>query len=75
MANHFGTLGFPAGECARGTVKGQVAQPDLDKRVQQMLQRGKKRRDGRVGQRPHPVGEVADLHLAGIRDADPADLR
>ena len=38
-----------------------------------MLQRRQQRRDGRLVQTTHPLGQVADLHGTGVGDVDPLD--
>ena len=68
VADHLDALRLAARQRARRTVEGQVAEPDLDERVEGVLQRRQQRRDGRLVQTLHPLGEVADLHRAGVGD-------
>ena len=75
VTDHLGALGLAARQRARRAVEAEVAEPDLDERVEGLLQRRQQRPDGRFVQTPHPFGEVADLHRAGVGDVDPLDLR
>jgi hypothetical protein len=64
-------LRLATGQRACRPVEREVAQPDLGERVEQVLQAGEERGDGRLVQRAHPVGEVADLHRADVGDVLP----
>ena len=75
VPDHLGALGLAPGERARRPVEREVAQPDLGERVEQVLQPGEQRRDRRLVEVPHPVGEVADLHRAEVGDVLAPDLR
>jgi hypothetical protein len=65
----------PPDERARRPVEREVAQPDLDERVEGVAQRLEQRRDGRLVEAAHPLGEVGDLHRGDVGDADAVDLR
>src|SRR5712692_2506295 len=75
VANHLGALCLPTRQCARRPVERDVAQPDLHERVEGLQQGGEQRRDRRLVEATDPVGEVADLHRAGVGDVDPANPR
>ena len=75
VADHLGALRLAARQRPGRPVEREVAQPDLDERVERVLQRRQQRRDGGLVQAPHPLGEVRDLHRAGVGDADLLDLR
>src|SRR5690606_16081927 len=75
VPDHLRALRLAAGERARRAVEGQVPEADLDERVEHLLELVQQRRDGGLVQAPDPLGEVADLHRAGVGDADAPDLR
>ena len=75
VADHLRALRLAARQRARRAVEAEVAQPDLDERVEGVPQRRQQRRDRRLVQASHPLGEVGDLHRAGVGDVDPLDLR
>ena len=75
VSDHLCALRFAARQRAGRPVQAEVAQPDLRERVERPPQRDDKRSDRWLVQTAHPLGQVADLHLAGIGDADPFDLR
>ena len=75
LADHLDALRLAARQRARRPVEREVAQPDLRERFEGVPQRRQQRRDGRLVQAAHPPGEVADLHRAGVGDAEPLDLR
>jgi hypothetical protein len=75
VADHLGALRLTARQRAGRPVEAEVAEADLDEGVERLDQRRQQRRDRRLLQRAHPVGEVADLHRAGVGDADACDLR
>ena len=58
-----------------GRSRREVAEPDLDERVEGVPQRVEQRRDRRLVEAAHPLGQVADLHRAGVGDVDALDLR
>jgi hypothetical protein len=59
----------PEGRSRRGS------RADLDERVERLPQALEQRRDRRLVEPAHPLGEVADLHRAGVGDVDARDLR
>ena len=75
LADHLGALRLAARERARRPVEREVAQPDLDERVEGVPQRLEQRRHRRLVDAADPLGQVADLHRAGVGDVDPLDLR
>ena len=75
VADHLGALRLATRQRARRTVEREVAQPDLHERVEGLAQRLEQRRHRRLVEAAHPLGEVADLHRAGVGDVDPLDLR
>jgi hypothetical protein len=75
LADHLDALRLAARQRARWPVEAEVAQPDLGERFERVLKRRQQRRRGRLVQVAHPLGQVADLHRAGIGDADLVDLR
>ena len=74
VADHLGALRLTARQRAGRPVEAEVAQPDLHERVERLPQRRQQRRDGRLVQTAHPLGQVVDLHRAGVGDVDPLDL-
>src|SRR5918998_4429199 len=75
MADHLGTLRLAARERSRRAVEAEVAEPDLCERVEGLPQAAQKRGDGRLVETADPIGEVADLHRAGVGDVDAPDPR
>ena len=75
VADHLGALRLTTRQRARRPVEREVAQPDLHERVEGLPQRGQQRRHRRLIEAAHPVGQVADLHRAGVGDVDPLDPR
>ena len=75
VADHLGALRLAARERAGRAVERQIAQPDLHEGLQRVAQRLQQRRHTGLVEAAHPPGEVADLHRAGIGDADPPDHR
>src|SRR5207244_8153530 len=75
VADHLGALCLAARQRARRPVEREVAQSDLHERVEGLQQGGEQRRDRWLVEATDPVGEVADLHRAGVGDVDPADPR
>ena len=73
VADHLGALRLAARQRARRPVEREVAQPDLHERVEGLLQRREQRRDRRLVEAAHPLGQVADLHRAGVGDVDLLD--
>ena len=74
LADHLGALRLAARQRARRPVEREVAQPDLHERVQGLPQRLQQRRHRRLVETVHPLGQVADLHRAGVGDVDLLDL-
>jgi hypothetical protein len=72
VADHLGALRLAARQGARRPVQRQVAQPDLHERVEGVPQRASSGATDGSSRSAHPAGEVADLHRAGVGDADPA---
>ncbi len=75
VADHLDALRLAAGQGARGPVEGEVAEADLHEGVEGVPQRGEQRGDRGLGQVADPLGQVADLHGAGVGDADLPDPR
>ncbi len=75
VPDHLGALRLAARERTGCPVEAQVAESDVDERLECLAQRAQQRSDAGVVEAAHPLGEVADLHRAGIRDVDPLDLR
>ena len=75
VADHLGALRLPARERPGRSVERQIPQPDLHEGLQRVAQRLQQRRRSRLVEAAHPSGQVADLHRAGIGDADPPDHR
>ena len=67
MPDHLGALRLAAREGAARPVEGEIAELDVDERVERLLQRLKERADTRIVDPPHPGGEV-DL------DVDPPQV-
>ena len=75
VADHLGPLRLTAGQRAGRTVEREVAQADLGERVEQVLEPADQRGDPRLVEVAHPLGEVADLHLAQLGDVLALDPR
>src|SRR3546814_20819870 len=75
LADHLRALGLATGERARRAVEAQVAQADLHEGVEAVEQLAEQRRDRGLVEPAHPLRQVADLHGAGVGDADAGDLR
>ena len=75
LADHLGPLRLAARERARGPIEREVAEPDLHERVEGLPQHLEQRRHRRLVEAAHPLGQVADLHRAGVGDALLLDLR
>src|SRR5215472_1307620 len=75
MTDHLDALRLAAGQRARGPVERDVAEPDLSERAKQLPERAEQRRYRRLVEPADPPGQVADLHRAGISDADACDQR
>jgi len=73
VADHLGALGLAAGERAGRPVQGEVAEPDVHEFLQEVGEGGEEGCGGRLVQGADPLGEVADLHAAGVRDRLPGD--
>ncbi|QXC61971.1 hypothetical protein KSP35_03890 [Aquihabitans sp. G128] len=74
VADHLGALRLAARQGPGGAVEREVAQPDLDERVQRVAERREQRGHRRLVQPARPLGQVADLHGARAGDADAGDL-
>ncbi|ADO75117.1 uncharacterized protein STAUR_7361 [Stigmatella aurantiaca DW4/3-1] len=74
VPDHLGALCLAARQRPRRPVEAEIAQPDLHERVERLLQRRQQRRDGRLFQTAHPLGQIADLHRTGVGDVNPLDL-
>ncbi len=75
VPDHLDALRLAARERARRPVEREVAEADLHEGVECPAQRGEQRCHGRFVQTADPGGQIADLHRAGVGDADPVDLR
>ena len=75
VADHLGALRLAAGQRARGAVEREVAQADLDERVEEVEQVGDQRRHALVVDAAQPHGRVGDLDGAHVGDAQAVDLR
>ena len=75
VADHLGALRLAARQRPGRPVERQVAEPDLHERLQRAPQGLQQRRHRRLVEAAHPLRQVADLHHAGIGDADPPDHR
>ncbi len=75
VADHPGALRLAARQRARRPVEREIAEPDLDERVERVLEAREQGCDRRLVQAAQPLGEVVDLHRAGFGDVDPFDLR
>ena len=75
VPDHAGALGFATGERSRGPIQREIAKPDVDEGVKVLAQRVQQWSNGRLVQAADPFRQVADLHGAGIGNADAPDLR
>ncbi len=75
VADHLDPLRLAAGEGAGRPLQREVAEADLHEGVQGLPERGQQRCHRGLVEAAHPLREVADLHRAGVGDADAADLR
>ena len=75
VADHPRPLRLASRERPRRPVEAQVAEAHLDERVEAVAQRREQRCHRRLLQLAHPLRQVADLHRAGVGDADAPDLR
>ena len=75
MADHLGALRLAARQRARRPVEREVAQADLHERVEGVQQLREQRRHRWLVKSADPVGDVGDLHGAGVGDVDLADPR
>ena len=74
VADHLRALRLTARQRAGRPVEAEVTQPDLHERVERVPQRPEQGRDGRVFEIAQPLGQVADLHRAGVGNVDLLDL-
>ncbi len=75
MADHLRTLRLTAAQGPRRPVEGEIAETDLDERVEQVQQPRDQRCHARVVDAPQPFRGIGDLHRAHVRDRHAADLR
>src|SRR5512144_271752 len=75
VADHLGALRLAPGQRGRRPVEREVAQTDLHERVESLPQCREQRRQRRLVEVADPVGQVADLHRAGVGDGRAADPR
>ena len=76
VADHLGALRLAARQRARRPVEREVAEPDLHERVERCAAAPPSSGATDGSSRPRdPLGQVADLHRAGVGDVDPLDLR
>ncbi len=73
VADHLDPLGLAARERSGRSIEAQVAEPDLDERAGQVAQGVEQRGHRWFVEVADPGGQVADLHRAGIGDADAVD--
>ena len=73
MADHPRPLRLSARQGAGGTVQAEVAESDVDERVERPLQVVHDGSDRRVRDAAQPLGEVGDLHRAHIGDVHALD--
>ncbi len=74
VTNHLGALGFSARQGTGRAVEREISQSDVDERTEGLPQCDEKRCDRRLVEAPHPRGQVADLHRAGLGNVDAADF-
>ncbi len=75
VPDHLGALRLSPGQRARRAVEREVAEADLDERVEEVQQVGDQRRHALVVDAAQPLGRVGDLHGAHVGDAEAVDLR
>ena len=75
VPDHLRALRLAARERARRAVEREVAEADVDERVDRRAQALHERGDLGVVDGGEPVGEIRDLHGRGIRDVHALDLR
>jgi hypothetical protein len=75
VADHLDALRFPAGQRRGRSIEAEVAEADLDERVEGAAQRHQQRGNRRLVEGPQPLGEVGDLHRADVGDAGALDRR
>jgi len=75
VADHLGALRLAARERPGRPVEGEVAEADPGERVEQVLEPADERGDAGLVDVGHPLGQVADLHLAQLGDVLALDLR
>ncbi len=75
VADHLGALRLSPGQRARGAIEREVAQADLDERVEEVQQVGDQGRRALVVDAAQPLGRIGDLQGAHVGDAVPVDLR
>ena len=73
VADHLGALRLTARQGAGRPVEAEIAQPNLHEGVERLPQLGQQRRHRRFVQAAHPLGQVVDLHRAGVGDVDLLD--
>src|SRR5207248_6539774 len=75
VAHHLHTLRLATGKRPGFAVEAQVAEPDLDQRLQRVAQVRQQGAGGGLVQAPDERGEIADLHRRTVGDVLPGDLR
>ena len=76
VADHLRALRLAARQRARRPVEREVAEPDLDERVERVAQRREQRRDRRLVQAARPTRRGRVICIArDVGDVDPVDLR
>ena len=75
VADHLGALRLAPRQRARRAVEREIAEADLDERVEEVEQVGDQRRHAFVVDAAQPLGRVGDLHGADVGDAEAVDLR
>ena len=73
VTDHLGALRLTARQRAGRPIEAEVAQPDLHERVERVPELRQERRDGPLVETAHPLGQVADLHRAGVGNVDLLD--
>ena len=75
VPDHLRALRLAARQRPRRAVERQIAETDLDERVEGLLQPLHEGCDLGIVDRSQPLGEIGDLHGRDIRDVHVADLR
>ena len=75
VPDHLGALRLAARERPRCAIEREVAEADVDERVEEDAEAPQQGSGTRFIQPFHPGGKIRDLHGAGIRDALACDLR